>query len=54
MMDGPLEPFEDESYTLLKVQSAKIDAIYTICCQFLDHIDCEFDAVVFHELVVML
>ena len=54
MMVSPLEPFKDESYTLLKVQSAKIDAIDAICCQFPDHFDCELDAVIFHELVVML
>lgn len=54
MVDGPLEPFEDESNTLLKVQSAKVNAVYTICGQSSDHVDCELDAVVFHELVVML
>lgn len=54
MVDSPLESFKDEPYTLLKVQSAKIDAIDAICRQFPNHVDCELDAVVFHELVVML
>jgi hypothetical protein len=54
MVNSPLEPFKDESYTPLKVQSTEIDAMYAICYQSCNHIDCELDAVVFHKLVVML
>jgi hypothetical protein len=54
MVNRPLEPFKDELYTLLKVQSAEIDAMNATHCQFLDHVDRELDAIVFHELVVML
>jgi hypothetical protein len=54
MVDRPLEPFKDKPYTLLKVQGAKIDAIYAVCRQFSNHVDCELDAVVFDALVVML
>ena len=54
VVNRPLEPFEDELYTLLQVQSAEIDAINATRCQFLNHLDRELDAIVFHELVVML
>jgi len=54
MVSCPLEPFEDELYTLLEVQSAEIDAMNATRCQFLDHINCKPDAIVFHESVVML
>ena len=54
MVGSPLEPFKDEPYTFLEVQSAKIDALYAICCQLSNHFNSELDAVVFNELVVML
>lgn len=54
MVNRPPKPFEDELYALLEVQSAEIDAIDATRFQFLDHIDREFDAIVFHEPVVML
>lgn len=54
IVNRPLEPFEDELYTLLKVQSAEIDAVNAAYHQFLDHVDRELDAIVFHKFVVML
>ena len=50
----PLESFENELYTLLEVQSAEIDATNATRRQFPDHVDCELDAIVFHELIVVL
>ena len=54
VVNRPLEPFEDELYTLLEVQSAEIDAMDAARCQFLDHINCKLDAIIFHKSVVML
>ena len=54
IMNRPLEPFEDELYTLLEVQGAEVDTMNAARFQSLDHVDCEVDTIVFHELVVML
>ena len=54
MVNRPPKPLEDELYALLEVQSAEVDAIDATRFQFLDHVDREFDAIVFHKPVVML
>jgi hypothetical protein len=54
VIGGPLKVLKDELHALLKVQSAKVDAIYAIFYQFPNHVSCELYAVVFDELVVML
>lgn len=50
----PLESFENELHTLLKVQSTEINTMNATRYQFPDHVDREFDAIVFYESVVML
>jgi len=40
MLGSPLELFKDKLHALLKVQGAKIDAVYATCRQLPNHVGC--------------